>query len=129
MKKIAKIISIMLVLCVAVLALASCAKTLSGTYSSSGSLLGIAGGKTSYTFSGNKVTLTVTTEILGSSSTDEYAGTYEIKEATDGTQQITLTFTDSDASSYSGTFSFAEGKDDNGVATVTIGRLTYTKTK
>ena len=113
----------------AVVALASCSKMLSGTYSASGSLLGLAGAKTSYTFSFNKVTVTSTTEVLGSSSTKEYVGTYEIKEATDGTQQITMTFTDSDASSYSGTYSFSQGKNESGVATITIAGATYTKVK
>ena len=129
MKKTVKIIAALLVITMAVLALASCSKMLSGTYSASGSLLGLAGAKTSYTFSFNKVTVTSTTEVLGSSSTKEYVGTYEIKEATDGTQQITMTFTDSDASSYSGTYSFSQGKNESGVATITIAGATYTKVK
>ena len=131
MKKTIKIISITLVIAMLTLVLASCGpKILLGTYTSEGSLGSIAGAKTSYTFSGVKnVTLTSTTTLLGSTSTSEYKGTYELKTAADGTQQITLTFEDSDASSYSGTYTFEQGKTEDGVETIKIGMSTYTKKK
>lgn len=123
-----KIIAAILVIAVLLCALTACGKTLSGTYSAEigGS---IAGGKTSYTFSGKKVTISVTTSLLGSSNTTEFEGTYEIKEAADGTQSITFTFEDDDASTYSGTQSFSTGKTEDGVKTITIGLITYTATK
>ena len=125
MKKTLRIVSIALVIIIVGTMLASCSKMLMGTYSSSGSVLGLAGAKVSYTFSGSKVTITVTTEILGSTSTSEYKGTYEIAKATDGTENITLKF-EGDGSSYSGTYSFDDGKDDTG-AFIKIGGSTYYK--
>ncbi|MBQ0009655.1 MAG: hypothetical protein KBS76_00940 [Ruminococcus sp.] len=123
-----KIIASLLVIAVLLCALTACGKTLAGTYSAEigGS---IAGGKTSYTFSGKKVTITVTTSLLGSSNTTEFEGTYEIKEATDGTMSITFTFEDSDASSYTGTQAFSMGKTEDGTKTVTIGAITYKAVK
>ena len=108
MKKAIRIISIALVIIIVGTMLASCSKMLMGTYSGSGSLFGVAGGKISYKFAGNKVTITVTAEVLGFSKTSEYKGTYEIAKATDGTENITLKF-EGDGSSYSGTYSFEDG--------------------
>ena len=126
MKNAIRIISIALVIVIVGVMLVSCSKMLMGTYSSSASVLGLAGGKMSYTFSGSNVTITITTEILGSTSTSEYKGTYEITKATDGTENITFKF-EGDGSSYSGTYSFSEGKTDAGVKTIIIGGSTYTK--
>ena len=122
MKKAIRIISIALVIIIVGTMLASCSKMLMGTYSGTGLL-----SKQSYTFSGNKVTLTLTVDlsVLGSSTT-ELKGTYEITKATDGTQSITFTFDDKDGSSYSGTYSFDDGKDDTG-AFIKIGGSTYYK--
>ena len=108
--------------CVMVFALASCAKKLSGTYTAEAGLGGLVGGKTSYTFSGSKVTVSVTGSLLGSSKTTEYEGKYEITEADDGSMSITFTFGDADAKQYSGTFNFVDNKDS-----IKIGLLTYTK--
>ena len=82
--------ALVLVCCV----FASCAKTLSGTYSLGGDVGGLVGSKTSLTFSGSKVTVTTTATLLGSTKTIESNGTYEITEAADGTQSITITFDD-----------------------------------
>ncbi len=105
--------------------LVSCGKTLSGTYTAGGDLLGIAGGKTSYTFSGSKVTVTTTTTVLGNSKTNEYEGKYEITEAADGTMTITMTFESEDASEYN--VSSKTFKEDKEAGTITIGVVTYTK--
>lgn len=123
-----KIIAAILVIAVLLCALTACGKTLSGTYSAEvgGS---IAGTKTSYTFSGKKVTITMSASLLGGTSTTEFEGTYEIKEAADGTQSITFTFEDANASTYSGTQSFSTGKTEDGVKRITIGLVTYTATK
>ncbi|MBO5305936.1 MAG: hypothetical protein J6B12_04150 [Clostridia bacterium] len=131
MKKSMKIFSLVLALALVCCVFASCAKTLSGTYTNEagGSLLG---GKVSMTFSGKNVTITTTTEVLGFSNTAETKGTYEITEAEDGTQSITITFTseaEDDAKKFSGTQSFAEGEDENGNKTIKIGLITLTKAK
>ena len=118
-----KVLALVLALSL-VFVLVSCGKTLSGTYTASGDLLGLAGGKVSYTFSGSKVTVSKTTSFLGNSKTTEYDGKYEITEADDGTMSIKFTFEDSDASEYNGTKTFKENKD---AGTITIGLITYTK--
>ncbi len=118
-----KVLALVLVLSL-VFVMASCGKTLSGTYSADGSLFGLAGGKVSFTFSGSKVTVSETKTFLGNTSTEEYKGSYEITEADDGTMSIKFTFEDSDASKYAGTKTFKENKD---AGTITIGMTTYTK--
>ncbi len=127
MKKTVRIFALVMALVLVCCAFASCAKTLSGTYTTEASIAGI-GGKASFTFSGSKVTLTLTASagVLGSTTT-EVKGTYEIAKATDGTQSITFTFTGENAdkaSSYSGTQSFAEEKD-----AIVIGGVKFTKAK
>ncbi len=125
MKTLKRISALALVLCM-VFALVSCGKTLSGTYTAGGDI-GIAGAKTSYTFSGSKVTVNVTTTLLGSSNTKTYEGTYEITEAEDGTMTISMSFEDGDASEYS--VSSKTFKEDKDAGTITIGLVTYTKQK
>ena len=118
-KKITKAVALVLVFSLVCIALASCGKTLSGTYSATlgGDVLGV---KTSYKFSGSKVTITV----LGASTETSIEGTYEITEE-DGAQFITLTFkSGDDASKYSGKHTFAENKDNK---TITIDGVVYTK--
>ncbi len=106
---------------VMVFALVSCSKKLSGTYSAEigGS---IAGSKTSYTFSGSKVTISVTGTLLGGSNTKSFEGEYEIIEADDGTMSIKFTFENEEAEEYTGTFAFSEGEDS-----IKIGMFTYKK--
>ncbi len=127
MKTLKRVLALSLVLCL-VFALVSCGgKKLSGTYSAGGNLGGLAGANASYTFSGSKVTVTKSVTVLGQSKVTEYEGTYEIKEAEDGTMTITMTFEDKDASEYSVTNQkFTENKD---AGTITIGIVTYTKQK
>lgn len=122
-KKMKKVLALVLALSL-VFVLVSCGKTLSGTYTASGDVFGLAGGKVSFTFSGSKVTVSETKTFLGNSSTEEYKGSYEITEADDGSMSIKFTFEDSDASKYAGTKTFKENKD---AGTITIGMTTYTK--
>lgn len=124
MKKAVKIISLALVVVIVGAMLASCSKMLLGTYSGKGSVFGVIGGEISYKFAGSNVTIAVTTEVLGFSKTTEYKGKYEIKES-DGKETITFTF-EGDGSTYNGTSSFAEGKDDTG-AYIMIGGSKYYK--
>lgn len=129
MKKTTKILSLAIALLTVAVVISSCAmNVLLGTYTNdAGGTL--AGYKVSYTFKvGNKVVVTSTSTLLGSSKTVEYEGTYKILKATDGTKQIVLTFESEDASSYSGTYSFSEGTAEDGkTPTITIGMSTYTK--
>jgi uncharacterized lipoprotein YehR (DUF1307 family) len=113
MKTMKRVLSLALVV-VMVFALVSCSKKLSGTYAS-GELLGSG---VTYTFKGSDVT--ITTKVLGFEKT--FAGEYEIYEDDNGAEKIKFTFEDSDASKYSGSFSFSEG--DN---SITIGGVTYNK--
>lgn len=132
MKKMTKIFSLVMVLVLVCLVFASCAKTLSGTYSLGGDVGGLVGSNTSLTFSGSKVTVTQTVTVLGSVKTVESEGKYEINTAEDGTQSITITFNDNaddSAKTYGGTQTFSEGKDAEGNATIKIGIFTFTKTK
>ena len=126
MKKALRIVSIALVIIIVGAMLASCSKMLMGTYSGSGSLFGVAGGTITYKFSGSSVTTTITAEILGFSKTTEYTGKYEIKAAEDGKETITFTY-EGDGSSYSGTSSFAQGKNDTGTYIEIDGAKYYKK--
>ena len=121
-----KILALVLAAMMCMTALVSCGgKKLSGTYTAGGDLLGLAGGNTSYTFSGNKVTVAVTASLFGVSKTTEYEGTYAIAEASDGSMTISMTFEDSGASEY--TVSNISFKEDKNAGTITIGLITYTK--
>ncbi len=124
MKNITRVIALALAL-IMVFALVSCAKTISGTYVAEGGLGDLVGGKTTYTFKGSKVTVTVTTTVLGSSNSKSYEGTYEITEAEDGTMSISMSFEDGDASKYEvNNQVFEENKD---AGTIKIGLVTYKK--
>ncbi len=132
MKKMMKILSLVMTLVLICCVFASCAKTLSGTYSAEagGNWLG---GKISLTFSGKNVTVTAGANVVGITATKDFKGTYEIAEAADGTQTITIDFEDvnvqGSALDFGGTNSFSEGKDADGNKTITIGLITLTKTK
>ena len=104
MKKIISALLVCVLLVGCVFALASCGKTLSGTYSAGGDTL-----DTSYAFKGNKVTITY--KVLGFSK--EIKGTYEITTNDEDKDVIIFTFSDGeeDADKYAGEFSFAEGKE------------------
>lgn len=126
MKKSLKLVSLILAITIICVLFASCSTMLSGVYSSEAGLGSLAGGKVSYNFKGTKVTVTVTTTLLGSTNSTSYDGGYEITTADDGTQAIVFTFEDEDASTYTGTKSFTQDKD---AGTVTIGGVVYTKAK
>ena len=126
MKKFTRILSFVLVCEMVFLALTSCATKLSGTYKGSASLFGLAGGSIAYKFSGSKVTITTTIEVLGISKDTSFDGTYKITDKDDGTAQITFTFADGEAGSYNGSFTFEQDKKAD---TISIGGVTYTKVK
>lgn len=111
MKKTIKIVSVVLLACMLVLGLASCAKKLSGAYSGEVDLFVVKFTAT-YDFSGSKVTVTkVTNPIIGESKTITIEGEYEIIENADETMDIKFTFETADDEIKSGTFDFEEGED------------------
>ena len=106
MKRIVSALLVCTLLLACVFTLASCGKTLSGTYSSGVGDTSIIGGGTSYTFNGKNVKIAVTGGAFGFEKTVEYEGTYSIEDG-----KITFTFDsgDKDAASYNGSFDFEEG--------------------
>lgn len=114
-----KALALALALVTVVCLLASCGKTISGTYAADVGSTSIIGGSATYKFSGSKVTISVTAGIAGFEKTTAFEGKYEINE-----DQITFTFEDSDAGKYNGTQSFEKGDDY-----IKIGGVTYTKVK
>ena len=100
MKKTLRFIAVVMVAAILCMTLASCGKTLSGTYSAE-----VFGTGVEYTFSGSKVTIAL--KVLGmEAGTAE--GKYAIKDG-----KITFEFEseDEDVKEYSGTFDFEEGED------------------
>lgn len=109
-KNMVRIIAVALVVCMLSVMLVSCGTALSGTYSGEAGFFGLVGGTATYDFSGKKVTLTVTTEVLGFSKTsDPIEGEYSINEKEDGSKTITFTFGEDGGDKYNGTFAFAKG--------------------
>ncbi len=108
-KTVLKVVALMLVAVIVCAALASCGKTLNGTYKT-------ALGTPTFTFKGNKVSLEI--DLLITAKTIE--GKYEIKD-----DKITFTWEGEnaeDAKDYSGTLSFAEGD-----GYITIAGVKYNK--
>ena len=102
MKRIISTILVCVLLLGCVFTLASCGKTLSGTYAADLALV-----KVTYEFKfGGKVTLTVD-PVVGNTAT--YEGKYEV---IDDTNEITLIFEDSEAKEYGGTSSFTTGEEE-----------------
>ena len=120
MKRIVSALLVCVLLVSCMLTLASCGKTLSGTYKGTGILSG-----TSYAFDGNKVTITVEIPLFDDLVLD---GTYEITTNDDDKDVIIFTFGDDeeDAKDYSGEFSFAEGTEGD-TKFIKIGGVQYNK--
>ena len=115
MKKLVRVVSVALLAVMALALLASCAP--SGKYGDASGLAGVE-----YKFAGSKVTVT-----LGVAGFEKsFKGTFKMGKDDDGNKTITFKFTDKEASSYTGTFSYGEGKDDNGKY-ITIGSVKYYK--
>ena len=70
------------------------------------------GSKTTFVFSGKKVSLTQSVS-LGTQTSSTIEGTYELIDNPDGTQSITFTFPDDaeDAEDFSGTLAFEKGEN------------------
>lgn len=121
MKNLKKFVALMMITVLFCMSLVACGNKISGTYSATGDLFGVAGSTTTYKFSGSKVTVSVSASVLGFEKNDSFEGTYELVEE-DGKEYIVFTFGDSDADSYDGKFSFA--KTENGIK---IAGVEYTK--
>ena len=112
MKKSIRILAVVMAVLMVTLVLASCGKTLKGTYSAE-----IAGTGNTLEFSGKKVTITY--KFLGQQVGDAVEGTYEIK---DNKITITVETEDKEIGSLNGTFDFEEGD-----GYIKIGIIKYTK--
>lgn len=122
MKNTVRILSVVMAVLMVTLMFASCAKTISGTYSAEIDI-GVLKYTATYEFSGKNVTVTkVVNPLIGDSKTSTIEGTYEIVENDDGTMDITLSFETEDEHITSGTFDFEEG--DNYIK---IGLAQYNK--
>ena len=78
---------------------------------------------TTYTFSGNDVTLRI--EVIDGEPL-LFEGTYKIKETKDGTKTIIFDFASEEAEGYDGEFAFEEGTE-NTTSFIRIGVITYTE--
>ena len=112
MKKSVRILAVVMAVLMVTLVLASCGKTLSGTYSAEALGTGVT-----LEFSGKKVTMT--NKVLGTQVGDPVEGTYKIE---DNKITITVETEDKDIGALNGTFDFEEGEDY-----IKIGIIKYTK--
>lgn len=121
MKKVIRITAVALLVVMLTLALASCAKTISGSYKGVLGNTSIIGTEVVYTFSGNKVTIESTSGVAGFEKTTEFEGTYEIFTEED-VEYIKFTFEDDDADSYNTKVTFEETEDG-----IKLGGIEYKK--
>ena len=112
MKNLKKFVALVMITVLFCMTMVACGNKISGTYSATGDLFGVAGSTTTYKFSGSKVTVSVSASVLGFEKNDSFEGKYEIIEE-EGKQYIVFTFGEDDADSYDGKFSFA--KTENGI--------------
>ena len=119
-KNVIRIIALVLMAAALCTVFASCGKKLSGKYTGKLDIL-LASYTVTYNFSGSKVTVTKTGEILGQSKTTTLEGKYEITENDNG-MEITITFETKDDDIKSGTYSLEEGD-----GYIKIGGVQYNK--
>ena len=121
-KTLIRVIALALVAVTLVCCLASCGKTLSGSYEAELNR-GVVKYTATYTFKGSDVTIVKKSQnILGGIDTTELKGTYEIVENEDKTMEITITLEKDDESIKSGTWTFEEGE-----TYIKIGEFQYNK--
>ena len=122
MKKTVRILSVLLALLMVTCMLASCGKTIKGTYSAEVDVL-ILKYTATYEFSGKNVTVTrVVNPLIGDAQTFTIEGTYEIIKNDDDTMDIKFEFKTDDDYIKSGTFDFEQGEDY-----IKIGAVKYNK--
>lgn len=120
MKRITAII-LSAVIVFTVMSLTACGEYLSGTYVNTALET-----ETSYYFRGDKVTLTVTANLLGNVVSKAYEGEYEITETDGGSRFIEFDFDSEKAKLYEGAKTFSENEKDG---TLTIGGIEYKSKK
>ena len=123
MKKYLRILALVLVFVMGGIMLASCAKTISGTYEAEAEIL-FKKYTITYEFKGSNFTVSQreVTTIGGNVETKTYEGTYEIIEHDDGTMDIVIDVDGGDESFKDGTYVFEQTEDY-----IKIGNTTYYK--
>ena len=119
MKRILSLVLTITLLLSLAISVTSCKKntqTLEGSYQDAKDF-------TTYTFSGNDVTLRI---VIIDSAPLVFEGTYEIKENKDGTKTITFDFESEEAEGYTGEYPLVEGVED-GVPYIKIDIIQYKK--
>lgn len=130
MKKVLSTVIVCVLILGSLLSLASCGKTISGTYEGEVNLL-VAKYTVTYAFSGKNVEITSTlSSAVGSYTTEPVTATYEIKEDENGKKTITFDYGDAEAKDgmeeEGVALSFDEG-EENGVKYIKIAGIKYTK--
>ena len=123
MKRIISTILVCVLLFGCVLTLASCGKMLSGKYE----LVISESNRTTYEFSMNKVTRTITAGALGFTKDTVTEGKYKINEVEKDKYEITFTW-DVDGEEEIETVSFSQGEED-GVKYIKLGGFQLNKVK
>ena len=110
MKKYLRILALVLVFVMGGIMLASCAKTISGTYEAEMQIL-FTEYTVTYEFKGSNLTVTQRHEVMGSVETDTFEGTYEIVEHDDGSMDIIIDIDGGNDTIKDGTYVFEETED------------------
>lgn len=128
MKKTIKILAVVMIIAMLSVVIVGCSKKLSGKWVSDSAGFGeLASSKTVYEFSGKKVTMTVTSTLVGKDSTETLEGTYEIMEDNDNPDKLVIAFEFEGKDRY--TVSFSEGKNADGDKIITIGGVDFKQSK
>ena len=123
MKRIVSLLLVCVLLLSCAVVLASCGKTLSGTYEAKVEAVGQSI-STSYKFSGKKFELTVKTTFIGNVTTDTTSGTYEITENADGTLEIKFAVENDEGEVKESTYTLVKTDEY-----IKIGNVQYNKVK
>lgn len=110
MKKYLRILALVLVFVMGGIMLASCAKTISGTYEAKMQIL-FTEYTVTYEFKGSNLTVTQRHEVMGNVEADTFEGTYEIVEHDDGSMDIIIDIDGGNDTIKDGTYVFEETED------------------
>ncbi|MGM9632030.1 MAG: hypothetical protein ACI3XL_02935 [Eubacteriales bacterium] len=125
MKRTIKLVAVFMIIATLALSLVSCGKMLSGTYT----YVLTEENKTTYEFSGNKFTRTVTIGGFGFEKSTSVEGTYKIEEDQDKADALVIILTyEKDGEETSETHSFVEG-EENGTKYIKIDGYQFNKVK
>ncbi len=131
MKRVLSSILVCVLLVGALLSLASCGNTISGTYEGRYSVMGLAEYTVTYSFDGNNVEIkSQLTSAIGSLNPATVNATYELGEDEEGNKTITFNYGEAEAKDGMAeggvALSFTEGEED-GVKYIKIGGVKYNK--